>query len=516
MPCVLAVDHGTSGMKVSVVDGRGRVLGSGFCATEVVHLPDGGVEQDPDLWWEALGRASRQAVAQSAVAADAVTAVCVSSTFSTTVAVGHHGGHLHNAITWLDGRGAPYVKEVVGGFPSLMGYGLRQVARWLPKTGGAPTLSGKDDAAHALLIKHRYPGIYAKTKYFLPSKDYLNLRLCGEAASTFDAIQLFWVTDIRDLSSVRYDPGLIRALGLDAAKLPPLVSSTQVLGKVRPTAADHLGIGGDAVVVAGSPDHQAACLGSGAVDDFCAHLYIGTSSWVQCLVPFKKTDVFHSIACFPSSLPNRYQTVNEQDMAGGCLAFAADMLLGEPPSTDTFRRMDAMAARAEPGSGGALFLPWLNGERTPVDDPNLRGGWVNLSHTTTRDQMVRAVLEGVAHNTRWSLGYVETFVGRRLDPITAVGGGAESDLWCQILADVLDRTIRRTEAPKQANARGAAFLALAALNRVPFSALPGLVKVDKTFVPAPDTANKYRVNHKKFLRYYRSVRRWYGDRGALS
>ena len=293
-------------------------------------------------------------------------------------------------------------------------------------------------------------------------------------------------------------------------KVPPLVASTDVLGSLTQEAADALGVPRDAVVVAGAPDHQAACIGSGAVRDFEGHLYVGTSSWVQCIVPFKKTDMLHSIASLPSAIPGRYQSVNEQDIAGGALAFLVDKLLffpnllqrGEAPE-DVYRRMDAIAADVPAGSGGLIFTPWLNGERTPVDDEHLRAGLYNLSTTTTQDHVIRAFLEGVALNTRWSQQYVERFVGRPLDPLRIVGGGARSDTWCQIFADVLGREIHQVADPMQANARGAALIAAVGLGHISFDDVPALVEVAGTYHPDPASRDIYDRLFEEFVGIYK-------------
>jgi xylulokinase len=503
---VLAIDHGTSGIKAALVTVHGEVLDTAFAPTPVRFVPGGGAEQDPSDWWNALVLAARELLGRAKVRKNDVVAIGVSSTFSTTVAVGADGRHLMPALTWMDSRGAPYIKALMGGFPAVQGYGVANLLRWVPKTSGGPTLSGKDDIAHALLVKHDFPAVYGATRAFLPSKDYLNLRLCGETAATHDSIQLFWVTDIRDASHIRYDDGLIARAGLDRSKLPPLVRSTHILGTLTRAAAEELGLPASVQVVAGSADHQSALIGSGAVRDFEPHLYLGTSSWVQCVVPFKKTDVLHSIASLPAAIPGRYQSVNEQDIAGGCLGYIADRLFERGAGPEVYREMDVMAARAPAGSSGLMFAPWLNGERTPVDDHRLRGALFNLGMTTTRDEVVRAVFEGVALNTRWSLRYVERFCGRTLDPIAMVGGGATSDVWCQIFADVLRRTVKRVKDPLSANARGAALIAAVGLGELSFGELPGLVTIDGVFAPSPGNGEVYERRFDEFLRLYRASR----------
>ncbi len=503
---VLAIDHGTSGVKASIISVHGQVVASDFEKTPIHFLPGGGAEQDPEDWWNALLTTCKRLVARGAVPADAIAAVCVSSTFSSTVAVDAQGNHLMNSLTWMDSRGAPYIAEAMKGFPSVMGYGLFKVVEWVTKTAGAPSLSGKDDVAHVLLWKNAFPQVYEKTHMFLPSKDYLNLKLTGEFAASFDSMQLFWVTNTRDVNRVRYDDRLIRILGLDREKLPPLKGSTDILGPVLPAAADEIGIRRDVKVVMGSPDHQCALIGSGAVREYEGHVYIGTSSWVQCIVPFKKSDAFHAIASFPTAIPGKYQSVNEQDLAGGCLGFLADNVLfhknglvtGEPPE-NPYEVMDEVARRVEPGSHKLIFTPWLNGERTPVDSTTLRGGLYNISKTTNLDHIVRAFLEGVAYNTRWSLRYVEKFVKRPLNPLNIVGGGARSDVWCQIFADVLDRPIDRVADPLSANVRGAAFVAAVGLGKLEVEDIPARVPVEKRYTPNGEHRMIYDELFKAFL-----------------
>ena len=156
------------------------------------------------------------------------------------------------------------------------------------------------------------------------------------------------------------------------------------------------------------------------------------------------------------------------------------------------------------GSGRLIFTPWLNGERTPVDDETIRGGFFNLSQSATAGHLARAVMEGVAFNNRWSLTYVERFVGKKLDPLNFIGGGARSDLWCQIFADVLDRDIRRVSQPMMANARGAAFIAAVALGYIGFDDIPRLMEYDGLYHPRPGNREVYDTLYRQFLRLYRA------------
>ena len=196
-------------------------------------------------------------------------------------------------------------------------------------------------------------------------------------------------------------------------------------------------------VVAGTGDLHSAAVGSGAVADFDAHLYIGTSSWISCHVPFKKTDALTNIASIRSGIPGRYLLADEHETGGACLTWLRDNLLfpgdtlaaGGAPD-DFFGTLNDMVASVPAGAHGVLFTPWLNGERSPVDDHTIRGGFHNISLSSTRSDMVRAVFEGVALNSAWLLGTVEKFCKRRLDSLAFVGGGAN---WEPVVPDARRR-----------------------------------------------------------------------------
>jgi xylulokinase len=163
-----------------------------------------------------------------------------------------------------------------------------------------------------------------------------------------------------------------------------------------------------------------------------------------------------------------------------------------------------------------IFTPWLYGERTPVDDRLARGGLHNVSLRTTREHLVRAVFEGVAYNARWLLGYVEKFVKRRCDAINMVGGGANSDVWCQIHADVLGRSIRQVKDPILVNVRGAAFLASVALGYLTFDELPDRVQIANTFRPNPENRRTYDELYREFVGIYKRNREMFARLNGTS
>jgi len=505
---ILAIDLGTSALKVALVSMAGEVVASEHEECRVELLQDGGAEQDPEVWWALIARAASRLMAGGVVSPGSVVAVSCTAQWSGTVPVDERGHPIRNAIIWMDSRGAPYVRRITRGPVRVQGYGVDKLVRWIRKTAGIPAQSGKDPVAHILWLKHEEPDAYRRAHLFLEPKDWLNLRLTGRAAASYDSIALHWVTDNRSPDAIRYDTALLRLAGVERSQLPELLAATDILGPILPEQADALGVPAGIPVVVGAPDLQSAAIGSGATRDFQPHLYVGTSSWLTCHVPFKKTDLRRNIASLPSAVPGRYFVADEQETAGAALTFLRDRVLfaGDAPP-DAYREFDRMAGKAPPGSGGVIFTPWLYGERSPVEDRFVRGGFHNLSLSATRDDLVRAVFEGVALNARWLLQAVEHFTRRRLDPIRFIGGGARSDLWCQIFADVLDRAIEQVADPVNANARGAGMLAAVALGELTFDQVPDRVRVDRSYEPDPKTKELYAEVSREFVGLYRHNRK---------
>ena len=511
---ILAIDLGTSGPKVGLFTTRGETVDYEYEPTPILLFPDGGAEQSPDGWWTAITTAAGRLLRKGKAPADRIVAVSTTAQWSGTVAVDAQGRPLMNAIIWMDSRGAPHVKRMAGGAVSFEGYGIPKLMRWVRLTAGCPGNSGKDSIAHILWLKHEKPELYRQTYKFLEPKDYINLRLTGKFCASYDSITLHWVTDNRNLSKVTYDDRLLQISTLDRDKLPELKRAVDVLGNLCPQAAAELGLSQDVQVIMGTPDVQSAAIGSGAVRDFDGHLYIGTSSWITCHVPYKKTDIFHNMATLPSAIPERYFIGNEQETAGGCLNYLRDQIFfnkdalsgGEPPP-DVFRSFDVMAARVPPGSDRLIFMPWLYGERTPIEDRYVRGGFFNQSLRTTREYMVRAVFEGVAYNARWLLGGVEAFIKRPFAALNMIGGGAKSDVWCQIFADILGRPIRQVKDPILSNARGAACLASLGLGFMKVDDIPKHIQITKTYTPDPKNQRVYDALFQEFLGLYKRNRK---------
>jgi xylulokinase len=391
-----------------------------------------------------------------------------------------------------------------------------------------PSQTGKDPVGQAQWLRHERPEVYAAADKLLDVPEYLTMRLTGRPVAARDTVTVRWCTDNRDPGRIRYDEELVRRCGLELEKLPELCPPASVVGPLLPGPARELGLPEGVAVVAGTGDTTAAAIGAGAVRDYQAHLYIGTSAWLSCHVPFKKTDVFNNIASLPAVVPDRYWVATVQDVAGKAIDWLVDNVVYPPDGmfddhvapADAIDRLNALAAASPPGSHGVVFAPWLNGERTPVDDRYLRGGWFNVSLGTDRADLVRAVFEGIALNARWMRDAVERFVRRPLpggfEELNFIGGGAGSALWCQTMADVLGCTIHQVADPVLANVRGAALIAAVALGDLAWPDIPDRVAIADTYLPSQANREVYDRQYRTFVGLYRRNRGLYARHNAAT
>lgn len=510
---ILAVDLGTSSMKTALISVSGKVLGWESQPLQLYLTSDGGVEQSPAEWWQAFLDTASRLLQRRLARPEQIRAVCCSTQGEGTIPVDRNGDTLMNCVLWMDMRGEPYLKKQFKGLINPTGASLLKSLQWIRLTGGMPSMTGKDPAAHMLLIRDAYPAVYERSYKFLNVLDYMNLRLTGRFTATYDSILTSWVSDNRSPHDIHYAPALMQTCGVDADKFPEIVPCTAVLGELLPQVAHQLNLPRNVQVVAGAIDNTAAAVGSGAIEDYQLHLYIGTSSWMAAHVPFKKTDPFSALASLPCAVPGRYLLTALQATAGGNLTFLRDKilyhkdeLLQEAQMPDIFKVLDQIAERVPAGANGLLYTPWIWGERSPVEDKNLRAGLINMSLHNNREDIIRAFLEGIAFNTRWLMQPAEKFMGRRVDRIHIVGGGAQSDVWCQIFADVLNTEIKQMSDPVYANGRGAAWIGAVGLGEVGFEDIPRLAQVKRLYQPNPKNVAVYHERFQIFTRVYRQLK----------
>lgn len=508
---VLAIDLGTSGPKAAVVGSDGEIRSTGRATVETIYLPNAGVEQDPTAVWTATKDACKAALTGSGASPEDVVAVVCSSQYSSVVPLDAEGNPTMNMILWLDQRGAKKRLVDYPGFPRNLDHPFA-LLRWLRIHGLPPIGGGAESIAHIRWLKYAQPEIYARTKVFLEPMDFLVQRLTGRAAANQCTAFMFLLTDNRKLNVTEYHPRLLRDSGLDAEKLPELLPLDAVVGTVLPGVAAELGLSPDTKVITGLNDTQSGGMGTYAFSGDHAAISIGSTSVMITHVPYKKTDARHAILSMPSPVPDTYFVMAENGVAGGALehflehlVFASDHF-GELTSEEKFDALGRAVNEVPPGSGGVLFLPWMTGSIAPAADARMRGGFLNLSMRTTRSHMARAVLEGVALNLRWLREPVERFAKRRFTHFVFYGGGAESDEWSQIMADVLGSPVHQMEAPQYATCVGAAMLAFERLGMLKFEDFKHRVRIRRIFEPNEANRGVYDAVFEQFKAAFKNNR----------
>jgi xylulokinase len=511
---VLSIDLGSSDLKAALVGDDGRIVASAGEHSTTTLWPGGGAEQDPLEWWHNAKMAAKAVIASAGVPPEKIVAVACDSLWSVVVPVDRNAEPLMGAVHWLDTRGGKYNRMVTGGFPGIQGYQVWKLMKWIQLTGLAPTHSGVDSMGHVLFIKNERPDIYRQTYKFLEPMDYLTARFSGKIVATQKTMAPFLIADNR-IGRGGYSEDLLRMAGLDREKFPDLIANNGVVGLIDPRVAEELGLTPATRVVAGVSDTNASILGSGALRDFEAIIYIGTTLYMSCHMPFKKTDLAHMMTSLPCAFPERYILLGEQGLGGKCVDFFLDNILYDEDDfampakpEDAYARFNAVAAKAPPGSGGVIFLPWLNGSVVPKENAHARGGFFNLSIDTRRRHLARAVMEGLAFNSRWTREPAEKMMGRPFSKFIFSGGGARSDLWSQIHADILGVPIHQVADPVTATARGNALLAFTALGHLTVDQLPSMIPIRQVFEPDP-------ANQAVYDRHYQQYRRLFSRNKAV-
>jgi xylulokinase len=508
----LAFDLGTGGSKVAAIRADGHLLGGAFRPIDTVFSDDGGAEQDTDQWWDGIISAVVELMASIDVDQPCA-GIGITGQWGSTVPLDAAGSAVGPCMLYTDNRGAQWSKALTGGRIAISGYTPTNIARWLRLAGGAPNPDGNDPTGHAQFLEHARPEIYARTAALVEPVDYIGMRLTGCLAATPASMVASWLTDNRRGAPTEFNRTLIHLARRDRSRLPELRPTGALLGPLSAAAASELGgspfLPAGTPVVCGVPDLHTAAMGAGAVADFAGHIAISTTAWVSAPVPFKKTDINRQMASVPGLRRGSYLIANNHETGGAALRWLRYSVFTTDAESSGYDAITEEAASAPAGSGGVIFCPWLNGERSPVSDSNLRACFLNVSLSTTRAHFIRAVLEGVAYNALWMLEATEKLAGRQLDGLRLLGGGAISQLWCQIHADVIGRPIMQVDDPLNVNVRGAAWFAAMHLGHVGLDEIAAMAPTAQVFEPNAENAAIHVPLYAEFVQLAKAQRGMY-------
>jgi xylulokinase len=435
LTALLGLDVGTTGARCLAIDQAGRVLAEATAEYPLYSPHPGWSEQNPEDWWEATGTVIGRVAEE--VGHD-VAGIGLTGQMHGAVFLDGSDAVIRPALLWNDQRTQKQCDEITE----------KVGEETLIRIAGNPALTGFQ-APKVLWLREEEPQAYARVKRLLLPKDYIRLRLSGHAATDASDASGTLLLDLRPRT---WSDEILEALEIPRQWLPDVFEGPEATGSVAANVADQLGLRPGIPLAAGGGDNAAAAVGNGIISPGLASCSIGTSGVLFAHSDSLSADPSGRLHAFCHAVPDRYHLMGVTLSAGGSLRWWRDVL-----GAASYEDLGQLAALAQPGAEGLVFLPYLTGERAPYPDPLARGAFFGLSSRHSAAHLTRAVMEGVAFSLRDCLDLMRQ-IGTVPTQIRATGGGARSDFWRQLIADVLGCRIVRTVSD-QGPAYGAALLA---------------------------------------------------------
>lgn len=449
MNYLLGIDIGTSSTKVLLLNEKGRIVDDRDKNYDFDQPRNGWTEQDPALWWNAVLELIPEIMVENKISADKVKGIGIAGQMHSLVMLDQDDKVLRKAILWNDQRTSKQVDEI----NQIVG-----AERHIHLTSNPP-LTGFT-SPKILWIRENEPEIYKKCCKILLPKDYIRFKLTGEYVSDVSDASGMGLLNVKERT---WSKEILEDLNIDPDWLPELVESIEISGYLKEDLAEKLKLKADIPVVGGAGDNAAAAIGVGVIKDKTGFTTIGTSGVVFVHSSKANTDVKGRVHTFCSAVPNEWHLMGVTLAAGSSLQWFKNKFCQEEEKIaieqgiDVYQVMDEMAEKIEAGSNKLIFLPYLNGERTPHLDPDARGVFFGLSSIHEKAHLIRSVLEGVAFSLNDCLSIL-----RNLDvdaeDMMLTGGGAASPLWQEIIANVFNCQMNTCES-NQGPSLGAAILA---------------------------------------------------------
>lgn len=492
---VLGVDVGTGGTRAIVTDDAGRIVTSATEEHESFASPKiGWAEQHPEDWWRAARVAVRKARAEANLRPEEISCVGFSGQMHSAVMLDAAGAVVRPALIWCDVRTEKQCQEL----------NQRIGSTHLIQLTCNPALANFT-LTKLLWMRENEPENWKRVRFVMLPKDYVRFRMTGERATDMaDASG----TLMLDVAHRRWSSEVLQLMEIDPSMLPALHESPEVCGQISAAGAAATGLAEGTPVVAGAGDQAAGAVGMGIVRPGSVSATIGTSGVVFAATDCPALDPQGRLHTFCHALPGRWHVMGVTQAAGLSLRWFRDHFLcaQAQAAADPYEQLTAEAANAASGSDGLLWAPYLMGERTPHLDPDARAALLGLTASHTRAHVVRAILEGVAFSLQDSF----TIFREMKVPVKSIrigGGGARSQLWSQIQADVYGQAVDRVLAEEGA-AYGAAILAGVGAQIWPSvdAACDAVVRVRDRIAPDPISVETMAANYVRYRRVYPALR----------
>ena len=525
---VITYDIGTTGIKTCLIeiDKEMKILAS---ATEGYGLyvdeetgVKGGSEQDADEWWNAMCVTTKEVFKKcKKIKKEQIEGISFCSAMQGLVLVDKQGKCIRRPMTYMDQRAREEIKKGIAHGVQVAGAEVTKLLKYLKYTG-AVSSSVKDPIWKYKWVEAHEPENFKRIYKWLDVKEYMILRCSGEFVMTHDSAFGTLLYDTRKGHEGWCKP-ICDMVGVNIEHMPVIKASTEKVGEVTAQAAKELGLAEGTAVYGGGGDASLIGVGAGATEIGDTHIYSGTSGWVGTVVPEQLVDAGAMMAAIVGANPETYNYCAELETSNKCVGWVKDHLaldeIGvflkkyghkkddlEEESFNLYDYLEEVIERANPGSDGVVFTPWLHGNRCPFEDPNAAGMFFNIHLETGKTELIRAVVEGVCFHMRWMLERQEQKVAKykKSNAVRFCGGGALGAATCQILSDILQRDVEVVDSPQNIGAVGAA-----ACIAVGTGMIPSMTDVKK-LIPAkityhPNKANKavYDRNFEVFKNLYK-------------
>jgi xylulokinase len=446
---ILAHDLGTSGNKATLFSLEGKLGASVLYEYPVSYPHSGWVEQEPSDFWQAVCISTKQLLEKAGISGKDVAAVSFSGQMMGCLLVDKDGNPLRPIIIWADTRAGKHAEKMEAKL------GMDYVYR---ATGHR--ISASYSAAKLLWVRDNEEDIYRRTYKMIHAKDYIILKLTGNYVTDYSDAS---GTNLFDLEKKDWDERILNELGIPRSILPDARPSTDKAGIVTAEAARETGLVEGTPVIIGGGDGSCACVGAGVVSEGNAYNVLGSSSWISLASKTPFCDPQKRTFTWVHLDPTLYTPCGTMQAAGYSYNWYKNTLCldeiarGRQSGENPYKFIDGAALASAPGANGLLYLPYLLGERSPRWNHDARGAFVGLSVTTSKGDISRAVLEGVAFNLRIILEILEkSAASGKIDEIIMIGGGAKGEVWLQILADIWHKPLAVPAYTEEATSLGAA------------------------------------------------------------
>ena len=483
---LLGIDIGTSSCKAALFEPDGTVAASGGSDYPVSYPRKGWAEQDPRDWWNGVCRAVREMIGESGIDPAQIAGIGVDGQSWSAIALDKAGEVLCPTPIWTDTRSAEICRETAGWLTEEKLFGLC----------GNPPQPGYT-WPKILWYRENRPGVFEKTDKILQSNSYIVYRMTGEM--TQDLSQGYGLACF-DMRKGCWDGEMCRELGIPRRFLPEIVPCHQVVGKLGRVAAEQMGLKEGTPVAAGGLDAACGTLGAGVVSPGQTQEQGGQAGGMSICVDRYAADPrlilgFHVV-------PGRWLLQGGTTGGGGALKWLRETMFPEL----SFEEMSTLAEKAPAGSGGVIFLPYMAGERSPIWNPDACGVFFGLNFGVTREEIIRACMEGVAYALRHNLETAQA-AGAQAKTLRAMGGSANSRIWTRIKADV---TGCRMEVPASDTATTLGAAILAGMGTGVWQSFEDAarqtVRVRKTFEPDRAVKDVYDRGYETYRKLYENLK----------